>query len=71
MKANKKKSAIVEFIPRLSKNKYIEAEEIEGVLVVSKYKYLGLWLNQKLTLDDTNAYIYERNQISSKLGFHR
>jgi len=66
---NKKKSAIVEFLPRHGQSRFIEAESLLGIPVERKYKYLGLWLNQKLTLDDQIEHIKKKSKfIKVKLG---
>jgi len=59
---NKKKSAVVEFLPRASSN-LIKSKEIQGIPIEPKYKYLGLWLNQKLTLDDQIAHIKKKSDF--------
>jgi len=69
MRLNKDKSAVLEFTPRLAKKLFIRSETVLGIPVVSKYKYLGLWLNRKLTLDDQLAHIRRKaNFIALKLS---
>ena len=63
MKLNKKKSAIVEFIPRHAKKTNFESNELEGVPIVNKYKYFGLWMNQRLTLDDQYLHIKKKSDF--------
>lgn len=48
---NKGRSASLEFVARHGKP-YIKANGIAELPIVSKYKYIGLWLNNKLTIDD-------------------
>ena len=68
LKLNKSKSAIVEFFRRHSRSRCQE-QSITGIPVVTKYKYLGLWLNQKLKIDDQLAHIKRKSWfIKSKLG---
>lgn len=69
MKLNRKKSAIVEFLPRHTKKGHIKDGEIERVPVTDEYKYFGLWLNQKLTLDDEYIHIRKKSDfIKAKLS---
>ena len=52
LKINRNKSAILEFVHRRSKKQQlIINENFMEYPIVSQYKYLGTWLNQKLTLD--------------------
>lgn len=68
MKINKEKSAIVEFLPRYARRTHINSETVFGCPARDKYKYLRLWLNQKLTLDDQISHIKKRvNFIKSRL----
>lgn len=66
---SKKKSAILEFIHRRARKTILKVgSEIDGYPVVDKYKYLGTWLNQKLTLDDQMEHIVKKTYfIRSKL----
>jgi len=69
MVLNKKKSAIVEFLPRMAKSEFLSAKTILDVPIEKKYKYLGLWLNQKLNLDDQTVHIKKKcDFIKTKLG---
>jgi len=69
MKLNKSKSAIVEFTPRRTRKLFIKSESVLGVPVLPKYKYLGLWLNRKITLDDQLEHIWKKtNFIALKLS---
>ena len=63
LKLNAKKSGIVEFLHRAGKQKNFlqTGTKFEGIPVVSCYKYLGLWINAKLT---TDAHL---EQISKKV----
>ena len=67
---NKKKSAILEFIHRRARKTVLKVGgEVNGYPVVDKYKYLGTWLNQKLTLDDQMEHIVKKTYyIRSKLS---
>jgi len=63
---NKKKSAIVEFLPRKSKKTFLKSgDSFLNYPIVDKYKYLGCWLSSKLSLTE------HTNHISKKLGFIR
>jgi hypothetical protein len=69
MVLNKKKSAIVEFLPRHHQLKHLQGRQILGIPVEEKYKYLRLWLNQKLTLDDQIEHIRRKSDfMKTKLG---
>jgi len=69
MKLNKGKSAVVEFIPRRTHSRFIIGSQIMGIPIQDKYKYLGLWLNRKLTLDDQIEHIRKKSDfIKVKLG---
>jgi len=61
---NEKKSGIVEFLPRLDRQSAALKinSSFEGVPVVDRYKYLGMWVNFKLTLDPQLDYIREKSQ---------
>jgi hypothetical protein len=68
LKLNKSKSGIVEFMGRHSKP-YLNCQNILGIPVLTEYKYLGLWINSKLTLDKQIKHIYKKNLfIKSKLA---
>ena len=62
LKINAQKSGILEFVPRLGKDDfYLQlGSEIEGIPVVDKYKYLGLWVDRKLTMEPQLKYIKEK-----------
>ena len=68
MKLNEKKSGILEFLPRLGRQSPIlnAGSCFAGIPVVEKYKYLGLWVNSKLTVDLQLEYIKDKAQY---LGF--
>jgi hypothetical protein len=66
MKINKTKSAILEFIHRKKRITNLTiGENRRGYPIVSEYKYLGTWLNQKLTMDS------QIKQIIKKTNFLR
>ena len=68
MKLNKGKSAIIEFLPPRSRRKYLKQPFKLGIPVLDKYKYLGLWLNNKITAADQIAHIKKKSLfISNKL----
>jgi len=73
LKLNAKKSGILEFCPRSGPTKMnlSAGDLIEDIPVVDKYKYLGLWLNNKLTAELQIEHIEKKsNLIKSKLwGF--
>lgn len=61
LKINKNKSAILEFMHRRKKvTSLTVGETFLGYPVVEKYKYLGTWLNQKLTLDTHLTHIQQK-----------
>ena len=70
---NKKKSAILEFCGRRSKKSVLNTDEtLNGFPIVESYKYLGTWLNKKLTLADQikqilNKTYFIRNRLSPAL----
>ena len=70
LKINKKKSAVLEFIHRKSKKQTLTIDEyFMEYPIVNQYKYLGTWLNQKLTLDTQIQHITKKvNFIRSKLS---
>ncbi len=49
---NPKKSEILEFTSRRGEPYYKIGKEVEEIPIVSKYRYLGCWLNSTLTMDD-------------------
>ena len=66
MKINTNKSAVMEFINRMKKKLSLKiGNTIMGYPIVSEYKYLGTWLNQKLTLET------QINHIVRKMNFTR
>jgi len=79
LKLNEKKSGIVPFQPRKGKQKYftlkpgnpnnpLEEKTFEGFPVLQKYKYLGLWLDEKLQMKNQIQHIKQKtNYISHKL----
>ena len=64
LKLNEKKSGILEFLPRLGgQSRVLNAGScFTGIPVVEKYKYLGLWVNSKLTMDLQLGYIKDKAQ---------
>jgi hypothetical protein len=50
LQINSKKSGILQICPRMSAPT-ITARSVAGIPVVSSYKYLGIHLNNKLSLD--------------------
>jgi len=79
LKLNEKKSGIVAFQPRHGKGKHFtlklyksedqkEEKTFEGFPVLQKYKYLGLWLDEKLQMKPQLEHIKQKtNYISNKL----
>ena len=67
---NKSKSAILEFVNRSCKKTYLKTNDsYAGFPVVNQYKYLGSWLNQKLTLDAQISHMKKKfNFIRSRLS---
>jgi len=59
---NPKKSGILEFIARHMRPVLPINKLIEEIPVVNSYKYLGLRINQKLTMDDQIAYINDKSE---------
>lgn len=56
LQLNKKKSGIVEFTTRHSK-RFLTQEDIRGIPILSEYKYLGLYLTFKLSLNKQVSHI--------------
>ena len=70
LKLNEAKSGIVEFLPRTGRTTTaLElGDKFEGIPIVDSYKYLGLWLNQKLTMQPQMDHILKKtNFITIKL----
>jgi hypothetical protein len=61
---NAAKSGIMEFLPRTGKHTLTLniGEEFEGIPVVACYKYLGMWVDQKLTMDIQLDHIKEKSR---------
>ncbi|RZK11954.1 MAG: hypothetical protein EOO43_18985 [Flavobacterium sp.] len=58
---NAKKSGIVEFMGRRKKRRLLNVgEEVEGIEVMRSYKYLGLYLDEKLSVHTHLAKMKER-----------
>jgi len=57
---NVKKSGIMEFVSRHMKPLLSQNDLIEDIPVVTNYKYLGMRINQKLTMSDQLSYINNR-----------
>ena len=70
LKINKKKSAILEFIHRRSQTTQLKIGDLfRDYPIVDKYKYLGTWLSQKLTLNSQTDFIERRmNSMKHKLN---
>ena len=64
LKLNESKSGIIEFLPRLGRQSSVlkVGSLFAGIPVVEKYKYLGMWVNSKLTMDLQLEYIKEKAQ---------
>ena len=61
LQLNAKKSGIIEFLPRCKTYQQLKADSFfEDIPVVAEYKYLGLIVDQKLTLTKQLAYIEEK-----------
>ena len=60
---NKAKSAILYVQNRLGPRKKLKEKDVEGINLVQEYKYLGLWINDRLSPD---SHIHHCNQ---KLNF--
>ena len=70
LKLNNLKSGIMQFLPRTGKqtSHWEIGKMIEEIPVVEKYKYLGMWLDQKLTLEPQKKHIETKcNWIAIKL----
>jgi len=69
MLLNRKKSAVVEFLPRHAQKRFITGSHILEIPVQNRYKYLAVWLNQKLHLEDQIAHIRKKSDfLSNRLG---
>ena len=67
---NEKKSGIVELLPRKGpfRRQFKDEDMLEGINFTSKYKYLGTWISNKLTLDSQMEFIKMKTDIlASKL----
>jgi len=65
---NKRKSAIVEFLPRMRKKEFITSKSDRSASK-KRYKYFGLWLNLKLNLEDQFDHIEKKTDfIKTRLG---
>ena len=67
---NANKSGVVEFLPRLGRKAPTLniGEEFEGLPICACYKYLGLWIDQKLTMELQLDHIKKKaDWISVKL----
>jgi len=70
LKINAQKSGILEFMPRAGPSvPYLQIGScFEGFPIVDKYKYLGVWVDSKLTLDPQLKYIKDKvSFLSQKL----
>ena len=63
------KSGIVEFLPRRGRKKTLNiGQEYEGIPICERYKYLGMWVDQKLYMDTQAQHIKKKaDWISIKL----
>ena len=70
LQINRNKSAILEFVHRRGRETYLKVGDYwMGFPIVDKYKYLGTWLNQKLTMDTQISHIQKKTYfIRSKLS---
>ena len=70
LKINKKKSAILEFTHRRSRSTQLKVgDTFRDYPIVDKYKYLGTWLSQKLTIDSQIQFIEKKtNFMKHKLS---
>ena len=66
---NAAKSGIVEFLPRRGRKKTLHiGQEYEGIPICERYKYLGMWVDQKLYMDTQVQQIKKKaDWISIKL----
>ena len=64
-KLNENKSGIVELLPRRGPYKPLFSNEnnIDGIPFTSKYKYLGTWISNKLTMDAQLDHIKRKNDF--------
>jgi len=62
---NPKKSGIVEFVPRQGNStNYLQiGSNVDGIPVVEKYKYLGVWIDGKLTMDPQLQHIKDKTNF--------
>ena len=61
---NKSKSAVMEFIHRHQKTTNLQVSgTLMGYPIVNQYKYLGTWLNQKLTVDTQLHHIAKKTDF--------
>ena len=67
MKINLEKSGIIMWKDKNQKRKAIEKEHIEGIPVVSQYKYIGIIFDHKLSFIQHLEYIKEKINKSIKM----
>jgi len=62
---NAKKSGIIEFLPRYGnqKSSLKLGSRLEEIPIVAEYKYLGLWLNKKLTMEPQLTHIKKKSKF--------
>ena len=65
MKINKKKSGIIFFKRYIQKKQKLK--EVNGYPTVRKYKYLGLWIDEKLKWDDHLEHIETKVDKAMKI----
>ena len=67
---NETKSGIVELLPRKGpfKRHYKDEDQLEGIHFLPKYKYLGTWITNKLTLDAQMEFIKKKADILASRG---
>jgi len=58
IKLNPAKSGILEVVPKYKKSCLKVGKEFRGIPIVDKYKYLGVWIDQRLSPHSHSEYLF-------------
>ena len=67
MKINKKKSGIMLFKRKTGNNRIILDDELKDYPLVTKYKYLGVYIDDKMSMQHHIQYIENKLEKSLKM----